>query len=78
MARGAEPGTQPEARAPLATVLERNSSQPTGGIFGQYVNISACGRCHGEGKVITNHALSCHGAGAIKRELSVRVTVRRG
>ncbi len=73
---GAEPGTQPEACPMCKGSGEVRRSQQS--IFGQYVNISACTRCHGEGKVITNPCTECRGAGRIKRELSVRVSVPPG
>ena len=73
---GAEPGTQPEACPACNGSGEVRRSQQS--IFGQYVNISACSKCRGEGKVILNPCAECRGAGRIKRELSVRVTVPAG
>jgi len=44
-------------------------------IFGQFVNTSACSRCHGEGTIITDHCPDCRGSGIQKqkRHISVRV-----
>ena len=73
---GTEPGTQREACPACNGSGEVRRSQQS--IFGQYVNITACGRCHGEGSVITSPCADCSGAGRIKRELAVRVTVPAG
>ncbi len=44
-------------------------------IFGQFVNVTACGRCQGEGRIIENPCATCRGSGRTKatRRISVKV-----
>jgi molecular chaperone DnaJ len=44
-------------------------------LFGQFVNTTVCGRCHGEGTLITEPCPDCKGSGyqKQKRHISVRV-----
>ncbi len=43
-------------------------------LFGQFVNVTACGRCRGEGQIVTNPCPACRGAGA--KRARVKRTVR--
>ncbi len=47
-------------------------------MFGQFVNISACPTCDGEGKVIRDPCGACHGEGRIQGESTIKVTVPAG
>ncbi len=47
-------------------------------IFGQFVSISTCPRCGGEGKVITEPCRYCHGEGRIKKEKQISVHIPAG
>ena len=44
-------------------------------IFGQFVNVTACGRCQGEGRIIQNPCEKCRGSGREKanRKISVKI-----
>ncbi len=73
---GTEPGTRPEACTLCNGSGEIRRSQQS--IFGQYVNISPCSRCHGDGTFIAHPCATCRGAGRTRQQLSVRVTVPPG
>jgi molecular chaperone DnaJ len=47
-------------------------------IFGQFVNVSECNNCHGEGKIIKDKCPNCNGEGREKSEETVNVKVPSG
>jgi molecular chaperone DnaJ len=47
-------------------------------VFGQFVNISACANCGGEGKIIKDPCLTCHGDGRVQGEATVKVQIPAG
>jgi molecular chaperone DnaJ len=47
-------------------------------VFGQFVNISACQNCNGEGKIIHDPCGTCGGEGRVQGETMVKVTVPAG
>lgn len=47
-------------------------------MFGQFVNISSCPTCDGEGKVIRDPCSACHGEGRVQGESTIKVTVPAG
>jgi molecular chaperone DnaJ len=47
-------------------------------IFGQFVNVSECHNCHGEGKIIKDKCPNCNGDGREKSEETVNVKVPSG
>jgi molecular chaperone DnaJ len=47
-------------------------------MLGQMVNVSACPKCNGEGKIITEPCETCHGDGRTERRRSLRVTIPAG
>ena len=73
---GARPGTEPitcpqcngrgEVRAVRQTML------------GQMVNVSACPRCRGEGRIVEETCFDCQGEGRTERRRSLRVTIPAG
>ena len=69
----AEPGSPPEPCANCNGTGEVRRAQRS--MFGQFVNISACDVCRGEGKTISKPCTQCRGAGRErkKRTLSVKI-----
>jgi molecular chaperone DnaJ len=71
--KGTEPGTE------LAVCPECNGAgeirRAQQSIFGQFVNVMACGRCQGEGRVVQDPCSECRGAGRKRgtRKLAVRI-----
>lgn len=74
--RGAEPGTD------LTTCPECNGAgeirRAQQSIFGQFVNVTACGRCQGEGRVVENPCTECRGSGRLKKTRKISVKVPAG
>ncbi|MBI4329631.1 MAG: molecular chaperone DnaJ [Chloroflexi bacterium] len=72
----AEPGTQP-VRCPVCKGAGqvRRAQQS---VFGQFVNISTCPRCHGEGTVVESPCSQCRGSGREEGERRITVTVPAG
>ena len=73
---GAEPGTSP------TTCPQCNGSgevrQVRSTMIGQMVNVSACPRCRGLGRVISNPCRECGGEGRVERKRVLRVTIPPG
>ncbi len=47
-------------------------------VFGQFVNISTCNNCGGEGKIIKDPCLSCRGDGRVQGEATIKVAIPAG
>jgi molecular chaperone DnaJ len=47
-------------------------------LFGQFINTSVCGQCHGEGKIVTDKCPDCRGSGFQKHKSSIMVKVPAG
>jgi molecular chaperone DnaJ len=47
-------------------------------VFGQFVNITTCANCHGEGKVIKEPCATCHGEGRVQGESTIKVNIPAG
>ena len=47
-------------------------------VFGQFVNISTCSNCGGEGRIIKEHCPTCGGEGRIQGETTIKVSVPAG
>jgi molecular chaperone DnaJ len=47
-------------------------------MFGQFVNITACPTCGGEGRVVKDRCPSCYGEGIRQGEVTVKITVPAG
>jgi molecular chaperone DnaJ len=47
-------------------------------LFGQFINTSVCGQCHGEGRIINDPCPDCRGSGFQKRKRSIMVKVPAG
>jgi molecular chaperone DnaJ len=46
--------------------------------FGQFVSITTCSRCHGEGRVIEKPCVGCNGTGKIRRMRKISVKIPAG
>ncbi|MFH1486309.1 MAG: molecular chaperone DnaJ [Chloroflexota bacterium] len=71
-----EPGSQP-VQCPHCngTGRVRRVQQS---IFGQFVNVATCGKCGGEGKVVTQPCLQCRGTGRERRNRTILIKVPPG
>ena len=47
-------------------------------MFGQFINITACPTCGGEGRIIRNPCNACNGEGRVQGESTIRVNVPAG
>ncbi len=47
-------------------------------VFGQFVNISTCSNCGGEGKIIRDKCATCSGEGRVQGEATIKVNVPAG
>ncbi len=74
--RGAEPGSDLSVCPECNGAGEIRRAQQS--IFGQFVNVSTCHRCGGEGRVITNPCSKCHGQGRVKRTRRISVKIPAG
>ena len=73
---GGEPGTEPEACPECGGTGGKRRVAQT--ILGQMVNIVACGRCRGEGRIITTPCTACAGDGRVQEERTLQVTIPAG
>jgi molecular chaperone DnaJ len=74
--RGSEPGSQPERCPACNGSGEIRRVQQS--IFGQFVNVATCERCHGEGRVITRPCTACRGTGRERRQRKLLVRIPPG
>jgi molecular chaperone DnaJ len=73
---GSEPGSTPQ-RCPAcdgAGQVRRSSRS----VFGQFVNIATCGRCHGEGSIVTDPCQECRGQGRERKSRHLAVNIPAG
>ncbi len=73
---GGEPGTEPETCPDCNGTGEQRRVAQT--ILGQMVNIVACKRCRGEGRVVATPCTECHGDGRVSEERILQVTIPAG
>jgi len=73
---GAAPGTEPEVCGTCSGAGEIRRAQQS--VFGQFVNVTACPRCKGEGRVIASPCVHCRGVGLQRNERTINVTIPRG
>lgn len=73
---GAKEGTQAVACSQCNGRGEIRSVRQT--MLGQMVNVTACPRCHGDGKIIETPCPTCKGDGRTERKSSLRVTIPPG
>jgi molecular chaperone DnaJ len=73
---GAKPGTDPVTCPQCNGRGEVRSVRQT--MLGQMVNVSACPRCRGEGRIVETPCETCHGDGRTERKRSLRVAIPAG
>ncbi|HEY8491139.1 MAG TPA: molecular chaperone DnaJ [Dehalococcoidia bacterium] len=73
---GSEPGSQP-VRCPACNGTGEIRRVQTS-IFGQFVNVATCDRCHGEGRVVSQPCRQCRGSGRERRTRKLVVKVPAG
>ncbi len=73
---GAKEGTEPITCPQCSGRGEIRSVRQT--MLGQMVNVSACPRCQGEGKIIESACETCRGDGRTERKRAIRVTIPAG
>jgi molecular chaperone DnaJ len=73
---GAKPGSQPTRCSTCGGSGEVRRA--TRSIFGQFVSVSACPTCAGEGQVIRDPCEVCRGEGRVKGDRSVTVEIPAG
>ncbi len=73
---GAQPGTSKTRCAACQGTGEIRRVQQS--IFGQFVNVTMCERCRGEGSVITTPCEKCRGQGRVRNNRRVVVNIPAG
>jgi molecular chaperone DnaJ len=73
---GATPGSVASTCAACGGRGEVRSVRNT--MLGQMVNVTACTRCNGDGRVIDSPCTACRGDGRVQRRKKIRVTVPAG
>jgi molecular chaperone DnaJ len=73
---GAEPGTQPSRCPSCNGTGEIRRVQQS--LIGQFVSVSVCDRCRGEGRVILTPCQECRGSGRVRSSHRVLVTIPAG
>lgn len=73
---GAQPGTSTSRCSACQGTGEIRRVQQS--IFGQFVNVTMCERCRGEGRVITTPCEKCRGQGRVRNNRRVKVNIPAG
>ena len=73
---GAEPHTEPTICPQCKGSGEMRRVQQS--VFGQFVNVTTCGRCHGEGRIISTPCHACHGQGRVHKTRKMTVKIPAG
>src|SRR5919201_3210035 len=71
-----EPGTQPSRCPRCEGSGEIRRVQQS--IFGQFVNVTLCDRCNGEGSIIADPCVECRGSGVVRARQTVTIDVPAG
>src|SRR5919206_171178 len=70
---GMEPGSQPQKCPRCEGSGEIRRVQQS--IFGQFVNVTLCDRCNGEGQIISDPCAECQGRGVVRAPTKIQVDV---
>src|ERR671932_1568797 len=73
---GMEPGTQPTRCPRCEGSGEIRRVQQS--IFGQFVNVTLCDLCHGEGSIIADPCVECQGRGVVRSRQTISIEVPAG
>jgi molecular chaperone DnaJ len=73
---GLEPGTHPETCSRCSGTGEIRRSHQS--IFGQFVNVSVCDQCGGEGRVIRTPCGTCRGSGQTRVDKKLELSIPAG
>lgn len=73
---GAAPGTHPETCPQCKGTGQIQYAQNTP--FGRMVNVKACDRCHGEGKIVHTPCKDCNGRGKIRAKRKIKIKIPAG
>ena len=73
---GAEPNTEPTICPQCKGSGEMRRVQQS--VFGQFVNVTTCGRCHGEGRLISTPCHECRGQGRVRKSRKLTVKIPAG
>ncbi len=73
---GAQAGTEPIVCPACSGRGEVRSVRQT--MLGQMVNVSACPRCRGEGRIVESPCATCRGDGRTERRRAIRVSIPAG
>src|SRR3954470_12562937 len=73
---GAKPGTEPVACDNCGGRGEIRTTRRT--MLGQMVNVTACPKCKGEGKLVSEPCETCQGEGRTERKRTLRVSIPAG
>ncbi len=73
---GAKPGTS-KSTCPVCNG-SGEVRQVSRSVFGQFVNITTCSNCGGEGRIIRDKCTACGGEGRVQGETTIKVSVPAG
>jgi molecular chaperone DnaJ len=73
---GAEPGSTPITCPQCNGTGELRQVRST--MLGQMVNVTMCGRCRGQGRIVETPCHTCHGEGRVEKRRTLRVSIPAG
>src|SRR3954454_22607772 len=73
---GMEPGSQPTKCTRCEGSGEVRRMQQS--IFGQFVNVTLCDRCSGEGQIVSDPCHECQGRGTVRSKATISIDVPAG
>ncbi|MFW9995992.1 MAG: molecular chaperone DnaJ [Candidatus Odinarchaeota archaeon] len=71
-----QPGKKPETCSTCNGSGESRVVQRTA--FGQFVNITTCPKCQGEGTIVSHPCPTCKGKGKVRQKRKIRITIPPG